>query len=280
MRPTRELAEQIDALERDQALAEDYRAFMGDPQKLKAADWENNFGTFRMFDCCPLCGLYQASWLWYQPDLHYFKFYCHSAWANLDPQDPCYIAMAKIYGEHNGGTCPKGWMSRYGEPSVQESNWPNDGCGGRFYPWKRGASKVIEVDKPSGEPICFLAERPVAIMDDCIKANQEAFYKALNACTPEEILRAIPVTHPKRYLLDKSIPGIAQFPRVEWLKKNKPVLTAVGWQVLCEIVRRREPQLLSALAGVLDPSTSTMALNELPEYAAALDFAGKAEEDK
>ena len=175
-----------------------------------------------------------------------------------------------------GGTCPKGWMGRYGKPSVEESNWPDNGCGGRFFPWRRGASKLIEVDDPKGEKVCFLAERPVQIIDDAIKAHHQTFYKALNACKAEDILRIIPVTHPKCYLLDKSIPGVAKFPRGEWLKNKKPVLTAVGWQLLCEIVRRREPHLLSVLDTVLDPRLRTMSLEELPDFAVAFEVAMEA----
>ena len=86
--------------------------------------------------------------------------------------------MEAEHGHHNGKTIPQGWSSRYlGRAAPEEeSNWPDFGCGSRYYPWERGESKVVEVENANGDTISFLAARFPTKLHDAIMSCQEELF--------------------------------------------------------------------------------------------------------
>ena len=80
-----ELDAEIASLEESTEAAQAHTAFGGNVPKLKASDYENNFGTFRMFYACEAktgpwdycrqcqcpCGIYMAAHLWWQKPGHW-----------------------------------------------------------------------------------------------------------------------------------------------------------------------------------------------------------------
>ena len=105
---------------------------------------------------------------------------------------------------------------------------------------------------PNGEVQCLVAARPPVALENAIKQEQELFYTALGKVEAEAIMQFIPVTHPSTNLIDEALPGIAKFPIAEWMRDKGPVLTEVGWLLLAELVRRREPKLQALLGRILD----------------------------
>ena len=101
------------------------------------------------------CGCSMSSFLWFQPTDRWC-FFCLQDWSKLPKNDPLYLAMEKQYGAFNGGKCPAGtshWFThecswtkgRVHYTEADEFNWPNlHGCGGKFVPWAKGATKLIE----------------------------------------------------------------------------------------------------------------------------------------
>eukprot|EP00974_Lingulodinium_polyedra_P114315 11067495-Lingulodinium_polyedra.AAC.1 len=47
--------------------------------------------------------------------------------------------------------------------------WPQVGCGSNFYPWKKGASMVVEIQTQAGEWMSFMSDRLPSQLDDAIK---------------------------------------------------------------------------------------------------------------
>jgi hypothetical protein len=188
--------------------------------------------------------------------------------------DPAYEAMASFYGPHNGSRCPNGAAHRFdgkeriqgghflpdlfgegGTEKMQESNWPQLGCGNRFFQEKRGEAKVVEyLGQRDGLWHNFVAAVMPEVLDDAIKGADLKFFQELNRCTADEILTAIPHTHPKTNLIHECIPGVSRFPVDDWLRQGNPVMTKAGWMLLAMCAYRRNPEALQQLASIFDPA--------------------------
>ena len=152
-------------------------------------------------------------------------------------------------------------MQRYiDKHGRNRKDWPDPCCGARFLPWKRGASKVVEVctglssdGKPKWE--CLLADRLPENLDDEIKKHLHEWHQASQKITPEEILEAIPLTIPKLNEIEDN-PGIARFDINLWKKLGQPTLTASGWMALCKIIAKKDPVNLQAIITLCDQGMS------------------------
>ena len=102
-----------------------------------------------------------------------------------------------------------------------------------------------------GQPVAFLAERLPEVLDNAIKEHQEIFYKVLGTnLTPEDVL--IPVTHPKRHLMNRDLPGISRFPVDMSIEEGalNPVLTGDGWMMLARAAYEKDEEQLHFLGRI------------------------------
>ena len=113
---------------------------------------------------------------------------------------------------------------------------------------------------------------PVAL-GNAIKGKQEDFYKRLSLLTPEDILTAIPMVHPRTNPISDDIIGISRFPIEQAEREGRPELTETGWMVLARAIYRRNPTALRYIEHIFDPSLDDANLDASPD-APSLDALG------
>ena len=64
------------------------------------------------------------------------------------------------------------WFADLVETYGEVENFPHLGCGARYYPWKRGASMVCEIQfmNSGGAWEAFLADHTPAKLDDALRS--------------------------------------------------------------------------------------------------------------
>ena len=70
-----------------------------------------------------------------------------------------------------------------------------------------------------------------AIIDDEVKRNQAAFYRAQSMLTPEVIMQTLPQVYPRTHVIE-NCPLVAKFPVDQWKADGGPILSAAGWCAL------------------------------------------------
>jgi hypothetical protein len=244
--PNEESLLKITELERKEEefiASQEYTAFGGDTEKLKAVDFHNEMDeSFHIFDCCQAgtgngtkCGTYMPSYYYEQANQKKWKFRCCLAWPQVVQQQP---SIEEHFVKHG-----------FGEDM---SKWPPWGCGAKFRPWRNGPSKVVEfkVITAAGQEewVCFMAARLPQELDDEIKVVQEHFHRARGRVTAAEILEAIPVVYPVTNAVDpKGLPGVSKWNYALWKSEGQPHLSQAGWRTLCLIIAKKDPVNLAAL---------------------------------
>jgi len=223
-----------------------YKCADGSTEVLKALDFHNQLDeSFLTFDLCRAkkgyehCGIYMPSFYWLQMPGRW-KFACAIQWAVVQEQMPqAYAEMEKSYG-------------------ADKTIWPQPGCGAKFVPWARGASKVIEF-LADGQWYSFVASRLPEELDDEIKKVLLTWHQACGRLTADEILNHIPEAFPKTGL-STDVPGVGKFDLVEWRAKGEPTLTQGGWIALCAVIASKEPMnlahIISLCADLKEKSSS------------------------
>ena len=161
------------------------------------------------------------------------------------------VHEAYVHGsESEAGT----WVAELTEKFGKDINsWPQIGCGAGFRPWANGPSLVMEVctDPEKDEWEAFISERIPQVIDDCIKAaNLADLEKAFGKLTPEKVYSCFPVLLPKtnHYVHNGFVlRGIAKYPVDEWMKKERPVMTAQMWVLLVRTIAEQDKVNLGAM---------------------------------
>ena len=141
-------------------------------------------------------------------------------------------------------------------PNVPEEHWERhcgvDFCRAKFAPWKRGASKVVELNV-GGDTMAFLAERMPEQLDDEIKKLLHDWHIAQGRVTPEDIMNCIPEALPSVNLIKESkIPGVARFDFKTWKATGCPTLLRAGWIALCRCIAMKDEINLSRIITLCD----------------------------
>ena len=141
-------------------------------------------------------------------------------------------------------------------PNVPEEHWQRhcgvDFCGVKFVPWKKGASKVVELNV-GGDVVAFLAERMPEQLDDEIKNLLHEWHVAAGRVTPEDIMSCIPEALPKVNLIKESkIPGVSRFDFRTWKAQGCPTLLRAGWIALCRCIAMKDEINLSRIITLCD----------------------------
>ena len=263
---------ELERLEDEMGRSLDYQAANGDTKILKALDFHNGVDDddqsssgFHIFDVCKakhgcgtVCGLYMPGILWSQPNKENFRFYCRTDWQAAVTQEDgekLHTMLQKKYGK-------------------DPRSWPSFGCGAKFCPWKRGASKVVEL-KVDGQWHAILAERLPEQLDDEIKKLQFAFHQACGRVTADDILKAVPLTFPKCHVVDESLPVLARFDFEKWERLGKPTLTTAGWIALCRTIALKDaPGLhhIISLCDTMSPPPQSQDQRIISEFKGALSL--------
>ena len=97
-----------------------------------------------------------------------------------------------------------------------------------------------------------MAVRPPPILLDEIYRVRYEFALRLNAMTPSQIQRVMPLCYPMNYLIDGrdgKLPGIAKFPVDQWIAEGRPVFDEPAWCAFCinlvETARKESPRASS-----------------------------------
>ena len=122
---------------------------------------------------------------------------------------------------------------------IPDNLWSKQGtpcCGSKFFPWRSGASKVMEFTV-NGEVQCILCERLPEKLDNEIKLLHLEWHRACGRLTPDQIQACIPHCVPKTNLCIKSkITGISRFDFKKWKAEGEPTLLKAGWIALCKLI--------------------------------------------
>ncbi len=181
---------------------------------------------------------------WWRPSAKW-RFKCTVAWDQIAQQGP---AGQEVLDE---------MTKRFGP---DKRNWTTPCCGANFAPWRKGASKVIEMRMADGEWKAILADRLPEQLDDEIKGVLHEWHAAAQRITPEDIMNAIPLTMPK--VNKTSIPGVSRFDFTEWKRLGEPTLTQAGWVVLCKIIASKDPMNLQHILTLCDKIEVPKGLDE------------------
>ena len=98
-----------------------------------------------------------------------------------------------------------------------------------------------------------------------MKGKQEQFYDKLSLLTPEDILAAIPMVHPRTHPISDDITGIARFPIAQAALEGRPELTETGWMVLAKAIYNKNPTALRFLEHIFDPTLNDDLLADSPD---------------
>ena len=122
---------------------------------------------------------------------------------------------------------------------IPDNLWDKQGtpcCGSKFFPWRSGASKVMEFTV-NGEVQCILCERLPEKLDNEIKLLHLEWHRACGRLIPDQIQACIPHCVPKTNLCIKSkITGISRFDFKKWKAEGEPTLLKAGWIALCKLI--------------------------------------------
>ena len=163
-----------------------------------------------------------TSYLWLRPTEHW-QFWCSCAWSQQRlHDDEAFKVNTEVFGDK------------------PPSEWANFGCRAKFYLWKRGASKLLQMkcfdeDGNLVETLYFLAERPPQLVDDIIKQHQSSWTECLNIIGPDALRRLLPVDYPDPKFAPKDYPGVKGvgfFPVDDYLARDGETLRMYGWGVL------------------------------------------------
>ena len=81
-----------------------------------------------------------------------------------------------------------------------------------------------------------MAVRPPRILlDENFRVRYE-FALRLNAMSPDQIQKVMPICFPMTYVIDGrdgKFPGIAKFPVDQWIKEGRPIFDEASWCALC-----------------------------------------------
>ena len=245
--PTPENQELLERLEEEVEKAHNYQTFDDLPDQvelLKALDHDDKIAEgIRVFNLCRrkigycTCGMYTSSALWWRIGDRW-KFLCKIQWER---------AMS-ISEDHKAG------IMKIMEPlhGADASLWPQPGCGSKFVPWAHGESQVIEFYATSrGEWVAFMAARMPQIIDDEVKKNQAAFYRAQSKLSPEVIMQTLPKVYPKVYVLE-NCPLVSKFPVDQWVADGGPILSAAGWCTLALSIARNDMANLGGIFAAVE----------------------------
>ena len=239
--PTKENLDDLEQKEMTIMEAEDFTtAGHRDDQVavLKALDFSDQIApNWRMFNCCRAkvvtntnesesCGCAMPAAFWSQPNKATWKFYCKMDWEVL-VNAGCWDGAP----EH-----VKNWASNMVKAYGRDwKMWPQVGCGARFVPWSRGASIILEL-KCGDSWRAMMAVRPPPILLDEIFRVRYEFAVRLNAMSPDQIQKVMPICFPMNYVIDGRdghFPGIAKFPVDQWIKEGRPIFDTASWCALC-----------------------------------------------
>ncbi len=121
------------------------------------------------------------------------------------------------------------------------SSWPKLGCGAKFVPWARGASKVLEIRDEFGNWRAILADRLPEQLDDEIKKVLHAWHEAAGRVTPEDIMMFMPLSYPRCSAYRTGVPGVSRFDIEKWQAEGSPTLSFAGWVALCQLISCKDP---------------------------------------
>ena len=89
----------------------------------------------------------------------------------------------------------------------------------------------------------FLADHTPTQLDDQLKKiSYDSLSRAFDGLSPEEMLRAIPMTMPMTHLEDingKKMEGIARYPLDAWITAGNPCFTKEMWAKICLVLVER-----------------------------------------
>ncbi len=229
--PTEEKYQALEQLEEKYAEGLEYQTAGGNPEVLKALDYENAVPgeqNFACFDICRSsngCGYYMPGVYWTQSERRW-QFYCKVDWE-------------KACANKNGGAAVLKEMTKLHGPNKQL--WPDIGCGAKFRPWCRGASKILEIKTDEGW-VNIIAERLPEQLDDAIKDLQHQWHAACQRLEPDDILAFVNLIVPKLNQVPHAY-GVAQYNIARWKSLGSPTLTAAGWMALCRAISMKDPNL-------------------------------------
>jgi len=257
----RQIETQIEGAMRDIADQATYKTAMehGDqqPSFLKALDFADEVGPdIRMYNVCTQpdpehgkCGYAFPSKLWWQKgegtrfgDLQgelgfrtskSWSFKCLCEWGYLQEE-----ALKKP------GSAAAQWYEELSKEYGNDFNlWPRIGCQQGFRPYRNGPSMVMEL-KIGGEYKAFMSERLPEALDDAIKKkNYNAFNRACQSMSPQEIYDSLPMCFPMTHVIKvngKPFRGVARYPLAEWERSGMPVMTKVCWAKFCMKIAEKD----------------------------------------
>ena len=152
-----------------------------------------------------------------------WKFWCQIDWEHVKEVNP--MGFKKLVDKYQTDD----W-TRFPQKHIT--------CGAKFFPWKNGASKVIEIETDQGW-IAFVAERLPEALDDEIKGKLYEWHQACKCLTAEDIRAAIPEVWPRCHLVPE-VPGIGRFPIAKWIQMGSPTLGYAGWIALCQKIASKD----------------------------------------
>ena len=87
-------------------------------------------------------------------------------WQNFDEDERTWEPLGQLYDD------VKVMVEKYGD---DDTKWPQPGCGARFKPWHRGASKVIEMRDAEGEWHAISSRPKVTIENKNVRCFVDTF---------------------------------------------------------------------------------------------------------
>ncbi len=164
---------------------------------LKAQDFSDQItDRLRLYNVCRAkmsngctCGLAFPAKMWTQTP-GTWKFFCKVDWASLvdaalTMDDDSHIRKYAVM-----------MVERHGEDF---NKWPAIRCWAKFFPWRRGASIVAELQMDDGTWEAFMADRLPTELDDEIKKCRADFVKASKMMDPAEVQALMPKSFPMRF---------------------------------------------------------------------------------
>ena len=201
---------------------------------LKALDFSDQIAPgWRMFNICRAklneresCGCTMPAAFWHQPNKQAWKFYCRMDWE----------VLVNAGGWDEAPEHVKSWASNMVAAYGRDwKTWPQVGCGAKFVPWSRGASIILELKCGDTWRAMMAVRPPPILLDEIFKVRYE-FALRLNAMTPGQIQKVMPMCFPMTYPIDGNdgmFPIVAKFPVDQWIEERQPVFDEASWCALC-----------------------------------------------
>ena len=139
--------------------------------------------------------------------------------------------------------------------------WPQIGCGGRFRPFAKGPSQVVEFQDANGETVACTSERLPWKLDEMIKKEEYKgmITEASKNLRPQHIYEQMPTAHPLAAHIsvkhacgekDMLIMGISPDSINQWLRGDCPTMREHVWVYAIIQIAASEPGRI-AMATIL-----------------------------